>query len=111
MSGVLQVTTFPERFAELEPLASWALPTELTRNRHRLSRPYEEIEELYNTVLPRVGELVQYLNGFDVAALPEPEANLLNLLHALSDAAPAVEWWQEVTFSAGFDPQRINIMQ
>jgi hypothetical protein len=105
------VSTFPAKFADLEPLAGWALPTELSRNRHRLSRPYEEIEALYNTVLPRVGELVEYLNGFDVTALLEPEANLLNLLHALSDAAPAVEWWQGVTFSAGFDPQRINIMQ
>lgn len=102
---------FPDRFADLEHLAGWALDTELNRNRHRLSRPYEEIETLYNTVLPRVAEIVEYLNAFDVADLPGPERSLLNLLHALSDAAPAVEWWHEVTFTAGFDPQRINILQ
>jgi hypothetical protein len=101
----------PAGFADLEHLAHWALPTEMARNRHRLSRPYEEIEAFYDAVLPRVGEIVGYLNGFDVTALPPAEHTLLNLLHALSDAAPCVEWWQEVTFTAGFDPRRITILQ
>ena len=102
---------FPREFADLEHLAGWSLDTEEARNRHRLTRPYAEIKAFYDEMLPRAETILAYLNGFPLEGLPPAQTRLLNLVHALADAGPPVEWWQDVTYSKGFDPHRLLIHQ
>lgn len=105
------MTALPAEFADLELLVGWALDTEEARNRHRLTRPYAEIKAFYDTVLPRAEAILEYLNGFPLEGLPPSQTRLLRLVYALADAGPAVEWWQDVTYSKGFDPHRLMIHQ
>lgn len=102
---------FPEGFEDLEHLAGWALATEEARNRHRLTRPFADIKAFYDTVLPRAEAILGYLNGYPLDGLPPAQTRLLWLMHALADAGPPVEWWQDVTYSKGFDPHRLLIHQ
>ena len=54
----------PPRFADLEPFADWALADESERLRLRIATPMHEIETFYNTMLPQIEEVLEYLTGF-----------------------------------------------
>jgi hypothetical protein len=47
----------PEGFAELEPLVPWSLETEPERSAKRQASSMEELQALYDAVLPRAEEI------------------------------------------------------
>jgi hypothetical protein len=91
MSGVL-----PEGFQELEPFASWALPTERERHAAISAASIGEVKQFYDAMLPVLPEALDHLNAIPLAALPERERTLLNLCLAMAEAAMAVEMFGEV---------------
>lgn len=103
--------TLPEQFKDLERFGDWVLPTERERSAKRLSSPYSEIEDVYNSLLPRLDEMLAYLNGFPLNDLPENEGRLLLLAIVLAEVAPAVEFFGQPEVIGGFDPKRFTIHQ
>jgi hypothetical protein len=103
--------TLPEQFRDLEWLGDWILTTEKERSAKRLSTPYPEIEKVYNALLPRLDEILAYLNGFPLDAMPEAEDRLLTLTFVLAEVAPAVEFFGQPSVIGGFDPERFTIYQ
>lgn len=80
----MSTATLPESFRELEPhVPDWARPTRQERYDARLAKSIGELELFYDAIAPRAEEAIAYLNGFDLAALPEPETRLLQLLYSL----------------------------
>jgi hypothetical protein len=87
--------SFPSRFAALEPYRDFARETELDRAETINGRPFSEITAFYETMLPLLPEALDYLNTFDVKALPREEANLLRLCLAMIEASMAVELFED----------------
>lgn len=102
---------FPPQFGDLERLSKWALPTERERNVLRRSSDYADITDLYNTVLARIDTVLDYLDEFPLDNMPEDAGRLLLLALALSEVAPAVEYYGQPTVIAGFDADRVTIYQ
>ncbi|MEV5824150.1 hypothetical protein AB0L25_01085 [Spirillospora sp. NPDC052242] len=76
--------TLPERFADLERwVADWARPTRQERYDMRLSKKYDELEEFYDAIAPRVEEAIDYLNTRDLTDLADDDARLLQLLYSM----------------------------
>lgn len=80
----MSTTDLPGAFRDLEPhVAEWARPTRQERYDMRLSKNIGELEQFYDAIAPRAEEAIEYLNGFDLDDLPDPETRLLQLLYSL----------------------------
>jgi hypothetical protein len=87
----------PSPFADLEPLAEkWSLATQQEReNRRRASTP-TEIRTVYDTLLPRMDTILDYLNQYTLDNLPEEAKRLMYLTFSLAEVAPYVECYHSI---------------
>tara|TARA_R110000787_G_scaffold215561_1_gene324643 strand:+ start:4245 stop:4592 length:348 start_codon:yes stop_codon:yes gene_type:complete len=82
----------PAPFSDLESFAQdWALPSFNQRLQKRASSDMESLRAFYDAVQPRADAALEYLEDFDLDALPPPQLNLLRLLYALTQVCMAVE--------------------
>lgn len=107
---VSQPTTekmLPAGFEDLECFAAcWSLPSERERNRQRLSSSMEEIQSLYDALLPRMEEIIGYLNQQPLNDMSPEARRLFHLSLALAEIAPAVEFYKQPEVVDGFPPDR-----
>ena len=96
----------PAGFASLEPYADWALAGETDRLQKRLASSMEEIQGFYSAMLERVEDALQYLNGFPLDQMPEPEQRLLNMTLSLAEVWVAVELYKQPDHPFGLDMRR-----
>ena len=87
--------TLPAEFADLEPFAQWAVPTERARAARRLTSSMDELQAFYDAALPRLDDAMSYLEQYDVDALPEDGKRLLWLFCALVTVSFPVEVWRQ----------------
>ena len=99
--------TFPEDFRDLEPLASWALPTERARNAMRRRATAEELRGFYDLMEPRLRGVIAYLEGFPLEDLKGPAQCLFWLSLSMAEVAFAVEKYDAV----GRVPYAIDLEQ
>ncbi|ALR20229.1 hypothetical protein [Sphingobium baderi] len=87
----------PEQFAFLQPfVATWGnLHTQDERYRKRQELAYSDLKAFHAALAPRLEEIFSYLDGFDPIALPEQEALLLRVILGLTEAAQAVEIFEQ----------------
>ncbi len=85
----------PAEFADLEPYADWALPSEGERYDKRIARTMDELQAFYDAAFPRIEDAFGHLDQYPLDALPAEAANLLNLLNALMTASFPVEVWRQ----------------
>ena len=83
----------PTDFADLEPFAGWALPTERERYEKRLQSTMAELHEFYDAAFARLEAGTAYLDQFELSALPEDAKRLLWLFCALVTVSFPVEVW------------------
>ena len=69
--------TLPAEFADLEPFADWAIPTERARYAKRISATMDELQSFYDAAFPRMEDALVYLEHFSVDELPEDAKRLL----------------------------------
>jgi len=89
------MSTLPPEFADLEPFAGWAIPTERARYAKRLATTMDELQAFYDAALSRMEEASTYLEQFDVNDLPEDAKRLLWLYCALVTVSFPVEVWRQ----------------
>ena len=102
--------TLPPRFAELAPfVADWALPTEHDRY-HRLHRStLEELRRFYDAMLPRMDEVLDYLDQWSVPALPADARVLYELAMTFAETAHPIDLhWQGVDFNDAYPWDRFE---
>lgn len=97
---------FPAPFADLEPIAAWALATEGQRACKRRDSTIGEIRAFYDTLLPRMDAILDYLNQLPLESMPNDAQRLLHLTLALAEVAPAVELFNQPLVTDGYDPER-----
>jgi hypothetical protein len=99
--------SLPDQFKELEPFArEWALASEGERNRKRLSSRIDDIQAFYNGMLPRMNEIMSYLNQFPLTQMPEEARRLFHLTLSLAEGAAAVKFYGQPSVVDGFDATR-----
>ena len=87
----------PPLFADLEPLAErWSLATQQEREDRRRASAREEICAVYDTLLPRMDAILDYLNQYPLDKLPEEARRLMYLTFSLAEVAPYVECYNGV---------------
>ena len=94
MTDVL-ADVLPPEFASLEPFAAWSLATERERYAKRLASSMDELQTFYDAAFPRLDEILSYLDGLDLGALPEPATRLLWLSYSLVNVSFPVEVWRQ----------------
>jgi hypothetical protein len=87
--------TLPSDFADLEPFAEWAIPTERARYDKRLASTMDELQAFYDAAFPRMEDAMSYLEQFSMDALPEDAKRLLWLYCALVTVSFPVEVWHQ----------------
>ncbi len=104
--------SLPSQFQDLKPFATeWALPTEAARNRKRLSARMEEIREFYAAILPRMDEIIAYLNQFPLGDMPEGARTLFYLGLSFMEVSPAVELFDSPDEPDVFGAARFKIVE
>jgi hypothetical protein len=88
-------STLPPDFADLEPFADWAIPTERARYDKRLASTMDELQRFYDAALPRLADAMSYLEQLEVDALPEDAKRLLWLFCSLVTVSFPVEVWRQ----------------
>jgi hypothetical protein len=85
----------PSDFADLEPFAEWAVPTERARYAKRLSSTMDELQAFYDAAFPRFEAAASYLEQFDMKAMPDDAKRLLWLFCSLVTVSFPVEVWRQ----------------
>jgi hypothetical protein len=82
----------PSPFADLEPLAEkWSLATQNQREARRRTSTPTEIRALYDTLLPRMDAILDYLNQSSLESMTAEARRLMYLTFSLAEVAPYVE--------------------
>ena len=85
----------PSDFADLEPFADWALPTERERYAKRLASSMDELQAFYDAAFPRLEAATAYLEQFGMDALPDDGKRLLWQFADLVTVSFPVEVWRQ----------------
>jgi hypothetical protein len=89
------MATLPAEFSELEPFADWCLESERERYAKRLSSSMVELQAFYDAAFPRLEAAMEYLDGYELDALPDDATHLLWLCYSLVNASFPVEVWRQ----------------
>ena len=97
----------PEGFADLAPWADWALEPERARTAKKAASSMEEIRAFYDAMMPRLEEIMAYLDR--VPAGEEGPAHRLHLLAlSLVEVANLVEIYKRREIIEACDPLDFN---
>ncbi len=96
----------PREFADLEKWIGWSLATEGERSDRRQSSTMEDIQSFYDAMLPRMDDVLAYLEQFTLDGLPEDATRLFHLTLSLAEVAPAVEQFGQPSVVDGYDIKR-----
>ena len=86
---------FPADFADLEPFADWAIPTERARYAKRLASTMDELQSFYDAAFPRLQEATDYLRKVTLDEISEQDQRLLWLFSSLVTVSFPVEVWRQ----------------
>jgi hypothetical protein len=89
------MATFPAEFADLEPFADWALPSEADRYAKRLASSMDELQAFYDAAFPRLEESTDYLKSVALDGISDEDRNLLWMFSALVTVSFPVEVWRQ----------------
>lgn len=87
------MSTFPADFADLEPFADWALPSEFDRYAKRLASSQDELQAFYDVAFPKLQESTDYLKSVGIDGISDEDQNLLWLFCSLVTVSFPVEVW------------------
>ena len=89
------MSALPPAFADLEHFAQWALPTEHERFAKRLASSMDELQAFYDAALPRLDDAVDFLDQFELSALPDDASHLIWMYYSLMTVSFPVEVWRQ----------------
>jgi hypothetical protein len=104
-------TLLPEGFSDLEIFAEWMLPTSAERNRKRRGSSMDEISAFYNAMLPRLEQILAYLDQFSLQEMPQDARRLLYLSLSLAEVTISAELFHEPKVTGGCDPERFVVVR
>ena len=100
------IKRLPERYQDLEPYLEWALPTMKERLERRLAVDYNQALAFYQSMFPRVEEVIQYLNRTKLSELPEEDIHLFHMLLSIVEISTSIEIYKQMTVPLGVPHER-----
>ena len=88
-------TVLPADFADLEPFADWAIPTERARYAKRIASTMGELQAFYDAAFPRIDDALAYLERFTIDEMADDAKHLLWMYCGLMTASFPVESWRQ----------------
>lgn len=102
----------PAGFEALESwVATWVLPDAAARMAKRQASTIGELKAFYQAMLPMGETALAWLRDYELGTLPPEGENLLKLMLALAEVAPAVEWYNDPRVFDGFPVERISYLR
>ena len=99
----------PEGFANLAPWLDWALEPERARTAKKAASSMEEIRAFYDAMMPRLEEIMAYLDGVPAGGERPAPAHRLHLLSlSLVEVANLVEIYKRREIIEACDPLDFN---
>jgi len=89
------LATLPVAFADLEPFAAWALPSERERYAKRLASTMDEMQAFYDAAFPRLESGSSYLREVDLDGISDEDKRLLWLFCSLVTVSFPIEVWRQ----------------
>jgi len=89
------VATLPAEFADLEPYADWAMPSELNRYAKRLGSTMDQLQAFYDVAFPRLEAGADYLRRVTLDGISDEDRHLLWLFCSLVTVSFPVEVWRQ----------------
>jgi hypothetical protein len=100
----------PPDFSELDDhVAAWGLPTLQQRREKRLHCTFEELKSFHDAMMPRLEEIIAFLDQFPVAAIPPAFTQLADAVLAMCEVDDPVSKWRSVLLEDALDPRRFTI--
>ena len=88
------MAALPELFHELEAYLEWSLPTERERIAKRVSSPMDEIIDFHAATSARLEEIIEYLNQYHYAEMPEAAQRLCDMALSHVEVCNLVEMYK-----------------
>ena len=109
MNDIAEAGRLPVQFQDLEAyVEEWALASENERTRKRWASTADDFRTVYDAMVPRIEEILIYLDRLPVDDLPADAATLFHLALALAEMAPHVEFYHGAAkVPHSFDAQRM----
>ncbi len=99
----------PEAFEDLAPWLDWALEPERARTAKKVASSMEELRAFYDAVMPRMEEIIDYLDGVaDGDGRPTQAHRLYLLTLSLVEVANLVEIYKRREVIEACDPLHFN---
>ena len=87
--------TLPADFSDLEPFSEWCLEFERERYAKRLSSTMPELQAFYNAAFGHLEAAIEYLDQYQLDALPDDAKHLLWLCYSLVNVSFPAEVWRQ----------------
>ena len=85
----------PKEFTDLDCyVEKWCLSTMNERWNARLASTPEELCNFYNSILPRMEEVLEYIDQYPIGELSGEHRNLYDMAMSLAEIAPNVELYK-----------------
>ncbi len=99
----------PEAFEDLAPWLDWALEPERARTAKRVASSMEELRAFYDAVMPRMEEIIAYLDDVpEGESRPAPAHRLYLLTLSLVEVSNLVELYKRREVIEACDPLHFN---
>lgn len=99
----------PSDFEDLSSVLDWDLDTMAERRDRRMGSTMDELQAFYDTMVPRMDAVLEYLAGVSMTEdMAAGDVTLLNLTKSVAEIAPAVEQFFEPTVSYGYEMDRFT---
>jgi hypothetical protein len=110
MTMTASSTALPPAYADLAPFTGeWLLRNEKARYDKLLRTRMDELRVFYDAMLPRMEEIILFLNRYPLDAMPEDVQNLFDLAMTFMETAHPVDLrWKTTDIDDKFPADRFE---
>lgn len=100
----------PEPFVDLQSFVSgWGLATEQERFRKLHTVKLDELRVFYDAMLPRMDQVLDYLDQYSISSMPENAKGLYLLAMTFAETAHPVDLrWKDVDFPDAYSWEKFE---
>lgn len=92
-------------FTGLQPFIDhWGLESAHERIRNRSEANLSELQEFYDAIIPRLDEIIEFLNQFPVNEIPDQYKPLAYTALAICEVDDPIHMWKSVNLKYCSDP-------